>query len=296
MNKKRAFSFAEALLTLTLTGIVFAVSIPVLNINITNQKNVAALKRMYSDFSINVQTVLNHANCSSISCLRKYGKNQSADPSFKNLHNGAFADAGIIKLDGECPLCFSKNSIMPPEMKAIRDEYRIVGKKPDGSDITQPTGNNLPANFSTYKYENGSAIAIFDYQGNCITENRVFFTGKEWVCEDTPVGQRCRWEKRNNESKDVCGMVVFDVNGVKAPNIPGKDRFGYFIVDEPLDGSYLVPMGYSYNDLNNSKSNYNSNGYVKSEVAGSDCIPGDKSGRGYNCTAKVMLNNWKINY
>lgn len=292
--KNYAFSLAETLTTLMIVGAVSAMMIPIGNNIVTNQKNVAILKRMYSDFSVNIQTVLNHANCSSVSCLRKYGKNRSADPNLRNLHNGAFADAEIVKLNGECRDCFKKNSIMPLEMEAIRDEYEKIGTNPDGSDKTRPTGHDLPANFSAYKYENASIIAIFDYQGNCTTENKVYFTGKEWVCP--PAGGPCKWVNVKNESKAVCGMVVFDVNAEKAPNIPGKDRFGFFIMDEPLGDSYLVPMGYSYNDNEKNKSPFNKDGSIRSEVAGNKCKPDDKNGQGYNCTAKVMLNNWKINY
>ncbi len=286
-----AFSLAETLTALMIIGVISAIMVPVLYTNIAKQRTSANLKRMYSDFSINIQTVLNYANCSTVSCLRKYGKNNSVDPDYKNLHNGAFADTGITKLIGECPSCFAKNTIMPPEMKPIHSKYKIVGKREDGSDITEATGADLPANFSAYRFENGSAIALFDYQGNCITENKVFFTGKEKVCSPT-----CRWVNLSSESKPVCGMVVFDINGEKTPNVPGKDRFGYFITDEPIDGSYLLPRGYTYDDYKNNKSNYNQKGYLKSEVAGSGCKPDDKGGRGYNCTAKVMVDNWKIKY
>ena len=288
---KSAFSLAEVLTTLMLIGVVAAILVPALYININNQKNVAALKRMYSDFSINIQTVLNYYNCSSISCTRKYGKigaQRTPDGKFVGPHNGVFADPTIIKLARECPECFVKNSIMPVDMITIKDSFE------NRAGVRTPVV--LPANFTAYQFDTGSAMGLFDYPGNCVHTGGVTYTGgRIWRCPSD--GRPCYWDIANNDPMPICGIVVFDTNGAKKPNLPGKDRFAYYIMDEPLDDSYLVPVGYSFDDDNpRNKSKFNKNGFIRSEMAGNKCIPNDKSGQGYNCTAKVMLNNWKINY
>ncbi|MCR4880878.1 MAG: type II secretion system GspH family protein, partial [bacterium] len=85
MKNNFAFSLAETLTTLMLIGVVAAVTIPVLNANVEKQKTIANLKRLYSSFSINIQTVLNEANCSSISCLRAYSNDGIVNQSQNDI-------------------------------------------------------------------------------------------------------------------------------------------------------------------------------------------------------------------
>lgn len=111
--------------------------------------------------------------------------------------------------------------------------------------------------FSTYRLPNMAYAAIYDYAGNCT-------------------------EEINNDFR-ACSVMVLDVNGHKGPNTPCKDRYAFYVANQPYSRSetvngkdynlvqtYLVPFG--YNDAPNFESAQD----------------------GYNCTAKMMYNNWKI--
>ena len=109
--------------------------------------------------------------------------------------------------------------------------------------------------FSTYRLPNMSYAAIYDYAGNCS-------------------------ESINNDFR-ACSVMILDVNGHKGPNTPCKDRYAFYVANKPysrtsengeynLIQTYLVPFG--YNDAPNFEG----------------------SPDGYNCTAKLMYNNWKI--
>lgn len=266
MIKRTAFTLAEVLTTLLIIGAVSAILIPALNANVRKQKTEATLKRMYSDFTNNIQTVLSDANCTSISCLRKYGK--VPNPT---SHNGVFANPDFINIARKSPNCFYQSDVMP-------------------------LGYNAN-NFSSYMLSDGTVIALYDFAGNCNTQREgLISVFEETYVEGEIAGQHFkRKQKYNPKNAPVCGMVVFDTNAAKAPNIPGKDRFAYYIVDEPIDNSYLVPIGYTTDDDKNSKSNYNANGLISSQIGSGEC-KNDARGSGYNCTAKIMLDGWKIKY
>lgn len=258
MKKTFAFSLAETLTTLLIIGAVAAMLIPSLQNNISKQKNLTMLKKLYSSFSVNIKTVLAQGSCASISCLRRYGENNNPDEDKRSLHNGVFADSKYFNILNDCPSCIAKGSAMPPPMKAI---YSPTGKVGEASD-------DKPANFSTYQLVNGAVMAIYDFEGNCV------------------LGGQNNKVSRNRENLPACSIVVFDTNGTKGPNIPGRDRFAYYIMDEPLEDSFLVPIGYS--NFHNS---------INSAYGDKGCTLDDPDKRyGYNCTAKVMIDGWKMEY
>ena len=201
-----------------------------------------------------MQTVLNEANCSSISCLRAYpsgivshdqqdivvddfDEDKNKTGSHKEYHQvmgHIFANPKYINIVQQCPTCLGDQSVLPD---GNYDEYR------------------------TYRLNNGTIMSLYNYtDGNCKTKDKV----------------------NSDKADDVCGIVVFDVNGTKSPNIPGKDRFAYYIVDEPVISGFLVPVGYdNYKGINSA---------IGTKVCSTNGIDG------YNCTAKIMLDDWKIKY
>ena len=281
--KKLAFSLAETLTTLLIIGAVAAMLIPSLQKNVSKQKHLSMLKKLYSSFSINVKTVLANGNCASISCLRRYGnKDDIVDPSKKYQHNGVFADAKYFNVAKECSFCITKGSVMTADMIAI---YSPSGKPGEADD-------DKPANFTTYLLANGAVMALYDFAGNC-TE-----TAHSYV-------------KYGSADAPLCGIVVFDVNGTKAPNTPGRDRFAYYITDEPAGDSFLVPIGYKGTDKQIIDPDCWREKYCEQNPNTSDCDDchkyiwssfGDGTCQtqntieGYNCTAKIMLDGWKMDY
>ncbi|MCR4881734.1 MAG: type II secretion system GspH family protein [bacterium] len=278
MNKIRSFTLAEILTVLTLMGVIAATIIPNTIINVNKQKKEAMLQKLYSAFEINIQTVLAESNCVSVSCLRKYGNKTLVERiNAKELHNGAFSNPSYFAISTECSKCLENRPVMPLEMNTATRSYAV------------------------YRLTNGAIMALYDYEGNCVKKGPIAVAKDEIVEEEAPDGSiRMVRKKTPYTNVPVCGIVVFDVNAGMGPNAPGADRFAYVIVDEPVDGSYLVPFGYSDKDDEKNKSQYNRRGLVKSKIGGDGgkCAVG-ASGHpeyGYNCTAKIMVDGWKIRY
>lgn len=289
MRKKYAFTLAETLTVLMVIGVVAALLVPALNANVEKQKNISALKRLYSSFSVNIQTVLNAKNCSSISCLRAYPPgiavydqdeysetvlvtdkdgNQlyeedgetpktAEQKRYEQLRTHVFANPKYISVTKEC----EDYDCTPSAKEGEEEPERVMCNECLPVDSTLPTGDPNERNgYRIYRLHNGAVMALYNYDdGNCITTGKV--TGV-----------------------DVCGIVVFDVNGSKSPNTPGKDLFAFYIADEAVNDSYLVPIGYN---------NYNG---ISSFVGDGTCSPNRNDNLGYNCTAKIMIDGWKIKY
>ncbi|MCR4881733.1 MAG: type II secretion system GspH family protein [bacterium] len=293
MNKKRGFTLAETLTVLMVIGFIAVVLIPTLNANIEKQKKESALKRLYSSFSINIKTVLGESNCSSISCLRAYpdgmvwykqnevsivdadGKGEHKEYAKERGH--VFANPKYFQVTSDCNHCLPENTIFPTMTS-------------DNIDTERPK-------YKLYRLNNAALMALYNFgdpdnpQQNC--------SNTDYLGVYDAAGKRI-------SGITTCGIVVFDVNGEKGPNRPGQDLFAFFIADEPIDNSYLVPMGYIRGVRGNST--YNKDGRIDSYVgtckkgeacydeARKVCSTSENHRQGYNCTAQVMIDGWKIKY
>lgn len=298
MKKSHAFSLAEVLTTLMIIGVIAAFLIPVLSTGIEKQKTVSMLKRLYSSFSVNIQTVLGEANCSSVSCLRaypsgevsyaekdivvddvdEYGNITGNHKEYRQTKGHVFANPKYFHVLGKCNNCISNTTYLPTTVDLNNDPER------ERYEIYRLNNGAIMALYSLRDEVSGGGADKYNKRGNCTNTNRM---------------------SKDGEAVNLCGIVVFDVNGTKGPNQPGKDLFAFYITDEPVDNSYIVPIGYVRNKKG--KSTYNKDGLI-SDVIGT-CRPGEEcydagggvcspgNGRaGYNCTAEIMLEGWKIKY
>ena len=104
-------------------------------------------------------------------------------------------------------------------------------------------------------------------------------------------------ENNFNYEQDTYVMdILIDVNGNKVPNTIGKDIFGFLMTDEGRMTPYGGDMsGSPSNDLVTTsageKERYN-NGWAD------NCNPPKKEStdNGFSCTARVVKENYKINY
>lgn len=270
MKKSHAFSLAEVLTTLMIIGVIAAFLIPVLTTGIEKQKTVSMLKRLYSSFSVNIQTVLGEANCSSVSCLRAYpsgevsyaekdivvddvdeeGNITGNHKEYRQTKGHVFANPKYFHIISECKSCFAADSILP------------IGEYDD---------------YKTFRLNNGATMSLYNFpDGNCTHTGARDKNGKVY---------------EGDRLKELCGIVVFDVNGTKGPNMPGKDRFAYYITDEAVLDNYIIPIGYNHANIRDTEY---SSGLTVEDKANCDAKVGNA--RGYNCTAKIMQDNWKIKY
>ena len=187
--KQKAFTLAEILITLTVMGLISALTIPSLVQTTKDSQLKSAWKETYS--------IINQATSRVI------------------LNNGGTMLGICTDWDGNC----------------MRDKYlnHLLSIKSCSS--SDAVGNCWPNNTkymdnSNFAYNgspviilnNGSSLAFAFYYGNC--------TNTDW------------------QNIPVCGALNLDVNGLKGPNIMGKDIYGIWIVKDGIKPYGVQGDGY----------------------------------------------------
>ncbi len=264
---RKGFSLPEVLTVMMVIGTIAAITIPTMQTNIEESKRLTSLRKIYASFAVNIQSVLNRVEdgvgiaCASLSCTRGWDEKDAATLATCTAKATAGTENGNLnKYTAAC-----NNTLGNPDFfnisHACDDCFKYKVLPPDM--VAEAD------NVWSYVLQNGAHMAIMNYTDvyNCSQ------------LEDNVTN--------DNETIPLCGIVVFDVNGVKGPNRPGEDMFAYYISDEPIENSYLIPIGYSKTENNISNNpTYNSQNNLESFVISETAF-------GYNQTALVMQNGWK---
>ena len=146
------------------------------------------------------------------------------------------------------------------------------------------TGYTGNVDFPEYSLLNGTKISIQALpcrsgSGGSCTRNYDILNDGSIIIWDT-----------SDANRDVYTSVIVDVNGLKKPNQLGRDVF-YFAITK--DGRTL-PFGLSglRIDASHGFGNYTP-GSHHSDIQYNDC---SISGSGFGCAARLMQNNWKMDY
>ena len=98
---------------------------------------------------------------------------------------------------------------------------------------------------------------------------------------------------RGTSLKRVAAVVHIDVNGMSSPNIIGRDLFLFYLGDNGV----LYPEGGK--DITAYNLNANPNGAVgdwSDATNSSACTDALKSNSGWGCTARLIAHNYKMDY
>jgi len=202
---KKGFTLAEILITLTIIGVVAALTIPTLLQNTQEAEFKTAMKREFSDLS---QVTLQIKNDVGGSFINAFGGNGDADA--ENLKNAFKGKLSYIK---ECS----------------GDTAR--GGTGQGSSV-----EGCWHNIYQWKYLNGS------WGGNSIYPGLILSNGTLLVLWDEAGESGSACTARDIEA---CDTLMIDVNGFKKPNVMGKDIFRFWITRDGLKpagiGGYWDP-------------------------------------------------------
>jgi len=185
-KSKSGFTLAEILITLTVIGVVAALTIPTLLQNTNQAELKTALKRDFADLQQVALLIKNDAGGSYVNAFRSP---QGNGYDSENLKNAFKNKLGYIK---ECHgvTAFGSNG---------------SGASGEGCWHPSNTSKFLNGNYETASYlmpglvlNNGTLITFQVDSSNCATN----------------VGEYTR-----------CAQMALDVNGFKAPNVYGKDMF-----------------------------------------------------------------------
>ena len=204
MESKKGFTLAEVLITLTIIGIVAALTIPTLINNINEAQYTAGCKDMYNKLSQAISIIQSN--------------NQGI------IHAGSStSNANDLKNDFCNVMACSKTYDDPDGVTLIDSHFgphpvNALYKNP--SDTTSV--DSYLSNFYIYSasgavLNNGSYLAFFDY--NDCTSMYGYI------------------------DVNICGDIVVDINGNNGPNMSGEDLY-FFHIAQDNNGVYsILPWG-----------------------------------------------------
>ncbi len=194
---------AEILLSLTIIGVVAAITLPSLTGNINERTWNTQRKALYARFS---QAI------SLMPSLNGYGILEEGDPNKVAeifVTNGL---AKVLKINNICDYEHLTDCGIPTKVSTINGE--VFSSFPQTIEDYHPGYNSVPAGIQTnssislintkgaaFETQNGESIAVF-YNPNCSYNNQ---------------------NTTQNTQYMVCANFVYDLNGNKGPNTFGKD-------------------------------------------------------------------------
>ena len=244
LSMTRAFTMAEILISLTIIGIIAAITLPALQANINEKTWATQRKALYSRMSQAISLL------PSLNGYGEYAGSWSADVVSveKDTAAQAFVTDGlskVLQLKNICSVTMSATS------EAARNELKKCGlpdkiKSMDNMNIEFPTKlsevnvgftatlvensqprqnpqKNIDTRAAAMETVNGESIAVF-YNPSCVYKEVAFATGGRFY-----------------PYPYMCANFIYDLNGRKGPNKMGKD-VGFMTALYPVDSEVVAPM------------------------------------------------------
>ena len=228
-----AFTMAEILISLTIIGVIAAITLPALRANINEKAWATQRKALYSRMSQAISTLPN---------LNGYGigsnnaeTNSKATLTF--INNGLNS---VLKINNICDStelakCGISNEIVtmsglkinfPKRLSELNSTFTSTYTNKNGSYTNpQKDTNTIVAAFET---ENGESVAVF-YNPLCLYSDK--------SPDLISVNGESQWYSQTI----MCANFIFDLNGLKGPNKVGKD-IGFITAFYPSDSILVAPV------------------------------------------------------
>ena len=205
MENKKGFTLAEVLITLTIIGIVAALTIPTLINNVNEAGYTSACKNTFSLLS----------NAVSMAASNNQGMLHTG-PNFttaENFRNDFCNILGCTKLTNSSETAPLINNQLDYKDSTDTSYNGMIG-------YVEPIASGLVGAY----LNNGSYLAFMSYS-DC--------TGGGDYVPGNP-----------GYSTNICADIVVDINGTQGPNMSGEDTF-FFHVAQDNNGAYsIIPWGF----------------------------------------------------
>ena len=236
-----AFTMAEILLSLTIIGVVAAITLPSLTGNINERTWNTQRKALYSRLSQAFSLIDNIRGYGKLVTVKE--KNEWGDDAEYDTGNAAetFLSGGlskVLKLNNICDSTHISDCGMPDQI------VDLVGSKVNvarSSEITRLSGLHnaysyygcagfkIDGDAAAFETANGESV-MFWYNPLCLDSNSAF----KMVGGYVPA------------TSAMCANFLYDLNGKKGPNTVGKD-VGFITVFYPADSVVVAPLPMSKN-------------------------------------------------
>ncbi len=241
MTQSVAFTMAEILLSLTIIGVVAAITLPSLMANINERTWNTQRKALYARMSQAIAMMPN---------LNGYGEYEGTNTdgvvtATKDTAAEAFLTEGLSKVlkinnicDAEhladCGVASRYTDLVgstknwPKNISSLNSLFVISGVTESGYAYQNPQ-NNIDTRVAAFETQNGETISLY-YNP---------------FCTDKVAGNDWRYSQPG-----MCANFIYDLNGSKGPNTVGKD-IGFITALYVSDKSVVAPMPLA-TDANNS--------------------------------------------
>ena len=239
---KLAFTMAEILLSLTIIGVVAAITLPSLTGNINERTWNTQRKALYARISQAI-SLMPALNC--------YGTlDDTTDTAAETFITSGLAK--VLKINNICDSEHLKDCGIPQKFLKINGSLAFSETPKTLADYN----NMFSGSFSQHVVVNSSFEYDQYYEYNQKNTKAAAFetvNGESILIYYNP---QCKGNM--NESKEyysqekMCANFVYDLNGTKGPNTVGKD-IGFISVIYPTDSVVVAPMPTVRNELGNNQ-------------------------------------------
>lgn len=297
-NNKNGFTLAEVLITMGLIGVIAALTAPALVKNARNEANAARLSVAIS----NLENAFTNAiakegvdglNRTSIWVNSTSNSSINGEAFYGNLGRYLLMTGYSAGASTDNIKAYYGDSNAPYKMTS-------TGAK-DSSNNPRTTGPETRISIDTmHIMETKSGATIFIHPSTTILgPDGVEVVNKETGTSTKEAQNADKVAARGGALTEVIGTVIIDVNGKSQPNTAGRDLFAFYLGNNGI----LYPYGGSDVAVfqgGNASSKWDA-AKIKNAV-GTDvdntysCTDGAIAADGWPCTARIIAEDYKMNY
>lgn len=270
--KKFGFTLAEVLITLGIIGVVAALTTPSLVQNSRNEANGAKLAVVVSNLENAFTSAITTEAVDTIFQTRIW----QTIPAGVMLDGVNGTEAQKAAFVGELSRYLAATGFRNESVMQYYARSNATVRK-----MNVNGGQGDPA--GAVDFGNGSQAFPVLMKNGAVVFFRATSAGRWSVNED---------QARNAGSAfyEEAADIFIDVNGTSAPNIIGRDIFTFYLGQNGI----LYPAGGV--DVSIFDNNYNRNQIWSNQGSEWSCIPGSIRNAGWGCTARLVEENYRMNY
>ena len=231
---RSAFTMAEILLSLTIIGVVAAITLPSLTGNINERTWNTQRKALYARMSQAIALMPALNGYGTIKEESSSGAGDAVDTATETFITSGLAK--VLKINNICdnehledcglPVTYTNlagtgNIDMPTKMSEL-NEIMLSASYSSFLGVAASSYSQLDTKAAAFETQNGESILTF-YNPNCVAnmgETGYYFAQPK-----------------------ICVNMIYDLNGNKGPNTVGKD-IGFITILYPTDSVVVAPMPY----------------------------------------------------
>lgn len=262
---KKAFTLAETLITLAVIGVIAAITIPTLVNNYQKKIWATQFRDNISIFAQGMKALIISEGCagSDLICTGLFPTGNVDDNYYQKL------DKAMNKVFKGVKSCTNADTSCDYAIKALK--------------YTLPTDQSAKGlKVSRYSTLNSSGTYMY------VLSNGTIFYLANMACKKTT------YPNVSENFQYRCADIVFDINGSKKPNTFGRDIFAIIVSS---NGDIYPYGGHAFAKFLQGENWETSKNYWRSQSVNSknNCSTSEES-FGYACSARIMENNWVMDY